>query len=209
MIYLSGCIVPSLSHPQLGWMVTPDMGNRLPDHGYFAIDCGMYGLVQRGIPEKFDMARYERFIEKKQAEAGDRLLFVVTPDMPFSADGTIEAYERYGQRTKATGARTAFVTQDGMQSEDIPWRDVDAIFVGGSTEWKLGQESVALMSEAHRRGKWVHVGRVNSGKKFRAAVSAGADSADGTFLKYGLDYNWRRLKGWLDMQTAQPSMVLR
>lgn len=187
-------------------MVTPDMGNRLPGHGYFAIDCGMYGAVMRGEPESFSMERYERYIALLTAEAGDRLLFVVTPDMPFSADGTMEQFERHGARTKATGAPVAFVTQDGMHVEDIPWSDVDALFVGGSTEWKTGHESGALIKEAHRRGKWVHMGRVNSYRRLRAAETMGCDSVDGTFLAFGPDRNWPRLRYWLDH--PQKAMVI-
>ena len=187
-------------------MLTPDMGNRTPAHGYFAIDCGMYGLVMRGQPEAFSMDRYEAYVTERIEADGDRCLFVVTPDMPFSADGTLAQFERFGARTKATGARTAFVTQDGMNGEDVPWNDVDALFVGGSTEWKTGHESGVLINEAHRRGKWVHMGRVNSYRRFRAAETMGCDSVDGTFLAFGPDANWPRLKGWLDH--PQRAMVI-
>lgn len=187
-------------------MVTPDMGNKLPSHGYFAIDCGMYGAVMRGEQDLFSMERYERYIKRMLANAGDRCLFVVTPDMPFSMDGTIAQFNRYGERTKSTGGRIAFVTQDGMSGEDVPWNDIDALFVGGGTEWKTGHESGSLIKEAHRRGKWVHMGRVNSYRRFRAAETMGCDSVDGTFLAFAPDQNWLRLRHWLDH--PQSAMVI-
>jgi len=45
----------------------------------------------------------------------------------------------------------------------IPWHEIDALFLGGSDEHKRGPEGGALIAEARRHGKWLHVGRVNSG----------------------------------------------
>lgn len=107
----------------------------------------------------------------------------------------------------AFGAPVAFVSQDGMSDEDVPWRDIDALFVGGTSEWKTGHESGALISAAHARGKWVHMGRVNTARRLHAAVTLGCDSVDGNFLAPAPDENWRRLRRWLD--APQQAMVLR
>lgn len=173
-----------------------------PPLDWFAVDNACFAH-----PDDFDFDRFARFTEKVLALHGDRCLFVVTPDKPFDADETIRRFDQYRPQMDRFGAPVAFVTQDGMQAEDLPWPDFDTLFVGGSTEWKLGEESAALVIEANRRGKWVHVGRVNSHRKFRRARAMGGDSADGTILKYGLDYNWPRVKGWLDEQTIQPELV--
>lgn len=182
-------------------MVTPDMGQMPPVKDWFAVDNACFAH-----PDDFDFDRFARFTERVLAEAGDRCLFVVTPDKPFDANETLRRFAQYRPQMAQFGAPVAFVTQDGMHPEDLPWGDIDALFVGGSTEWKLGSESGAIITEARRRGVWTHVGRVNSRDKFRAARSLGADSADGTILRYGFDYNWPRVKGWLDEQSLQPTL---
>lgn len=63
-------------------------------------------------------------------------------------------------------------------------------------EWKLGPHPRALVAEAKRRGKWVHMGRVNSGKRFRYAAAIGCDSVDGTYLTNGADTNLPKLLAW-------------
>ena len=205
MIYLSGAIREKFgAYPEIGWMATPDMGNRLPAGPFWAFDNACFAH-----PGEFDWDRWERALRRRIAEAGaDRLLFVVAPDVPFDAEGTVKRFAQYRDRLKALGLPLAFVTQDGMGTEDIPWGDVDAVFVGGSTAWKTGHESAAIVTSARERGKWVHMGRVNSLKRLRVAVSMGCHSADGTFLKYGPDTNLARLLGWLRSIATEPPMRL-
>jgi hypothetical protein len=77
------------------------------------------------------------------------------------------------------------------------WREFDALFVGGSTEWKLGEDAAWLVQQARGRDKWVHMGRVNSLRRLRYAHRIGCQSVDGTFLAFGPDLNLARLCGWL------------
>jgi len=51
------------------------------------------------------------------------------------------------------------------------------------------------------------MGRVNSLDRLRAAIGIGCKSADGTFLKFGPNINWPRLKRWLDHIIEQPEML--
>ncbi len=84
-----------------------------------------------------------------------------------------------------------------------PWDDFDALFVGGSTEWKLSGSARELVREARARGKSTHMGRVNSLRRLRYAESIGCDSADGTYLIFGPDVNLPRLLGWLGVLGTQ------
>jgi hypothetical protein len=52
------------------------------------------------------------------------------------------------------------------------------------------------------------MGRVHSLDRLRAAVGIGCDSADGTFLRFGPDTNWPRLKYWLDHLDEQQGMAV-
>ena len=86
-----------------------------------------------------------------------------------------------------------------------PVAELDAIRKAGCrcpsghlmTEWKVGDVASAIAGEAKRRGKWVHMGRVNSAERITRAIEMGCDSADGTYLKHGPDINLVRLLGWL------------
>ncbi len=101
-------------------------------------------------------------------------------------------------RIRAAGYPAALVAQDGLEDLAIPWNDLDGLFLGGSTGWKLGLAAADLAAQARRRGLWVHLGRANSLRRLTYAKSIGCHSADGTFLAYGPDRNLPTLLGWLD-----------
>lgn len=107
-------------------------------------------------------------------------LFVTVPDVVADHEATRALWDDWKAAVKVTGLPRAFVLQNGATSEGVPWDEADAVFVGGDTDWKLGAEASALTFEAHERGKWVHMGRVNSRKRFRRAAEMYCDSVDGT-----------------------------
>jgi hypothetical protein len=104
------------------------------------------------------------------------------------------------------GYRAALVAQDGATPESVPWDSCEALFVGGTTKWKLGSPAVvALLDEARRRGKWVHLGRVNSYERTIIAALRKCDSIDGTFLAFGKEANLGDLVAWMDVVNRQQS----
>lgn len=100
-------------------------------------------------------------------------------------------------RIRALGIPVAFVGQDGATVETLPWGEFDALFIGGSDDWKLGPDARLLIAEGKKRGKWVHMGRVNSKRRLQYAADAGCDSADGTYLVFGPDTNLPKLLRWV------------
>ena len=64
------------------------------------------------------------------------------------------------------------------------------------TGWKLSQAAGSLAIEAKRRGKQLHMGRVNSNRRLRYAYDLHCDTVDGTgysqyskkYLKPALNY---------------------
>ena len=95
---------------------------------------------------------------------------------------------------------------DGLEQERIPWGDFDALFIGGSTAWKLGDACTALVREANRLGKWTHQGRVNSLRRLRHVQWQGCRSADGAFVAFGPDKNIPRVEAWLRALRMQPQL---
>ena len=69
--------------------------------------------------------------------------------------------------------------QDGIGEFNLPWREISAVFVGGSDEFKVSGECIAAAKTAKILNKKVHVGRVNTYD--RAAAWMGlADTIDGS-----------------------------
>lgn len=89
----------------------------------------------------------------------------------------------------------ALVLQDGM-TLDLPWSDFDALFIGGSTAFKLGPMVQRIVLEATRRGVPPHMGRVNSHRRIALAAAMGCSSADGTFLRTAVSVNVPKMLHW-------------
>lgn len=123
--------------------------------------------------------------------------------MPFDAVATLDRSLPWLPKIRALGIPAALAVQDGQESLPVPWDVVDVLFIAGTTEWKLGPHARRLVREAKQRGKAVHMGRVNSGRRFRYAEAIGCDSVDGTTLAQYPDATLPDVLTWLaDPQAA-------
>jgi hypothetical protein len=102
--------------------------------------------------------------------------------VPGDARDTLYAWKWFYHQLRGRSLPIAFVAQDGCEDPALrpSFYKYQCLFVGGSTEWKLGKEAARLIREAKARGKWVHIGRVNSARRERYFAALGADSFDGT-----------------------------
>ncbi len=200
MLYLSGAVKQDAIAAGLGLMLTPEIGNR-PDLSStpWAGDNGCFAH-----PERFDLDRYLAWLTARPAAT---CLFAVAPDVVGDAAATLERSAPVLPIIRSLGYRAALVAQDGLEALAIPWDTFDVLFIGGSTAWKLSPAAVELTREAKRRGKWVHVGRVNSYRRLRLFAEAGADSADGTFLAFGPDKNLPKVLRWLQRLETERSFL--
>ena len=171
----------------LGYIDTPAQGNKRPDGVPWCADNGCYS-------SNWDEAKWWKFLTDNADRAG-ACLFAVAPDVVGDAAATLAKSAPWMPRIRALGYPVAFVAQDGLEHIDIPWDDFDVLFVGGTTQWKLANAWPYIL-DAKARGKRVHMGRVNSRKRYRFARDMGCDSADGTFLTFGPDVNLPRLLSW-------------
>jgi hypothetical protein len=106
--------------------------------------------------------------------------FVCVPDVVGSARRTLEVFDLW--ECKLSGWPLAFVCQDGQEDLPIPWGQIDALFIGGTSDWKLGPHARHCIATAKLMGKWCHVGRVNTPGRFEYFNGLGADSIDGSGL---------------------------
>jgi hypothetical protein len=175
---------------QLGQIVTPAAGNRV---GHTVQWCGDNAVFAGKYPGDVQFIAWLRRLRPDR----ERCRFVVAADVVGDAAATLRRSAAMLPAIRGLGFPAALAAQNGLEDMRIPWDTFDALFLGGDTEWKLGPAARALTAEARHRGKWVHMGRVNSLRRLRYAHHIGCDSADGTFLAFGPDQNLPRLLGWL------------
>ena len=106
-------------------------------------------------------------------------LFVTLPDIVGDARRTLELFAHFEAYT--IGLPRALVLQDGIGDFEIPWEKIDAVFVGGSDNFKTSPEAINACKTAKMMSKWVHVGRVNNAKRTQQFIHL-ADSIDGSGL---------------------------
>lgn len=192
MLYLSGVL-----RPDMPAMITPRMGQRPAPGQPWAADNGRFSS-----PEDYTDEGYLDWLAKMPVES---CLFATAPDVVGDAIETLRLSAPMYAPIRELGYRVALVAQDGLERfyELTPWADFDVLFVGGSTEWKLGEAAAAIVGEAKARGKWVHMGRVNSLRRVVYAESIGCDSVDGTYLRFR---PYGRPDLWAEHVRANPSL---
>jgi hypothetical protein len=179
----------------LGMITTPKQGNLIPSGAEVCADNGCFGSGYVGD---------DRFISWLGTLPPAR--FAVAPDVPFDMTASLARSRPMLGRIRAAGHLAALAAQNGSDRVTIPWDDLDVLFLGGDTEWKLGPQARDLAAEARTRGKRVHMGRVNSLKRLKYADYIGCDSADGTFLTFGPDKNLPELLSWLRLVNGQTAL---
>jgi len=140
----------------------------------------------------------------KNAYRADSCVFAVAPDVVGDAAATMARSLPWLPRIRSLGYPAAFVAQDGLEDLTVPWDEFDVLFIGGTTDWKLGRHARHLVSEAKAHGKWVHMGRVNSQRRYLYAQRIGCDSADGTTLAMFPDATLPDVVSWVSSAPVLP-----
>lgn len=181
-------------------MVTPRMRQGPPAGQPWAADNGRFSA-----PGDYTDEGYLAWLARWAMQA-PRCLFATAPDVVADAGATLLLSAPMYAPIRAAGYPVALVAQDGLERLPVPWQEFDALFVGGSTSWKLGEPAHELAAEAKRQGKWLHMGRVNSLRRLRLARAMGCDSVDGTFLRWAPDANRERMAAWWRALDLQPEV---
>lgn len=191
-IYLTGYIDDHTDHLKnyhddilpLGMIVQPKTYRegylrRAGLYTWVAIDNGRFTEAGRRL---FRPVEYDRLIGEGLERAGDHLLFATAPDEPFDWTETLRLSRSWLRRIRRMGCPAALCAQEGMTPGSIPWEEFDCLFIGGRDAFKEGPLVRDACREARRRGKWIHMGRVNGLRRLRIALKFGVDSVDGTYL---------------------------
>lgn len=132
-----------------------------------------YGL-DNGCFSRFEQKTWERMLIEAEKH---RPKFVCLPDIVGDAARTLDLFEAFKPIT--SGLPRCLVLQDGISNHRINYNDLDAVFVGGSDNFKISQEAMNACRAAKMLGKWVHVGRVNTAARVKNWIGL-ADSIDGS-----------------------------
>jgi len=152
-----------------GQLLTP-LTNYRNWGGKYAIDNGAFST--------FHADAFVRQLARNEASRAD-CFFVTVPDIVGSAQRTIELW-RYRRRWVGEEWPLAFVAQDGQEMLPIPWNEMAAVFIGGGDPWKDSKAAQDIVKTATRLGIHVHVGRVNTPKRYDLFADLGADTCDGS-----------------------------
>lgn len=140
----------------------------------YALDNGAWTAHTQGEP--FDVPAFEKALDLLGADAD----FVIAPDIVAGGRASLDLSLSWLDRLD--DARMVLIpNQDGLEPEDFEGivSPRVGIFHGGSTDWKVDQ-MVRWGRWCAVRDVYFHVGRVNTGPRFRLAHVAGANSVDGS-----------------------------
>jgi len=162
------------AHPNKGRLLTP----RCWSSAALTVEAGIPWAVDNDCFNGLDAKAFRRMVDGLTGLDG--CLFANAPDVVGDHPATLALWEEWQPYLAASGLPPSFVLQNGSSIPTVPWNELDAVFIGGCTAWKLGHEAERIVAEAHRRGKWVHMGRVNTYRRITYAQSIGVHSVDGT-----------------------------
>lgn len=171
----------------LGWMMSP-AGWMRPVRGDrqmpYALDNGLYHPFGTEPRPASAIGHFYGMLAK--AAEHHEPLFAVAPDVPYDGAATLDRSVRHASimRELGYGGRIALAVQDGMTPDVLDDDRWQAVFIAGSTAWKW-ETMASWVDAAKARGMWAHVARVNTQRRIRQCMDAGADSADGTGIFRG------------------------
>lgn len=119
----------------------------------------------------------------KNSHRSSKYKWVACPDVVGDSDETLKRFKNYEPRIRSLGYNLAYVLQDGVTLDKVPFSDISAVFVGGTTDFKLSDTAYEICKIAVDKNKLVHIGRVNSIKRIERFLSV-ADSFDGLSFSY-------------------------
>lgn len=177
-----------------GAIVTPHRGSQFGTGIRTIVDNGCFSQ-----PDAFTVDGYRQLTAEYPNS-----IFATVPDVVGDWTATLDRWQSFPKDDWPV--LLAIVLQDGAIVETVPWDEIGAVFVGGTTEWKLGPEVRSIVAEANARGIWAHMGRVNSHRRLRYATSIGCNSVDGTHLAFGPDKYLPEVLRWLNDVNNQSTL---
>jgi hypothetical protein len=221
--FIAPHLLVTTAHPSL--LQHPDPDTDAPVHRHLGRllqprhTSSVEATAAAGIPWACDNDCFQGLDEKAFVRMIDRMVglpgcrFVTVPDVVADARATAKQFETWAPALERRGLPLALVLQNGIDAPDLQgwlaftWHRLDAVFIGGDDDFKLGPLAAELARDAKAHGLHVHWGRVNSRKRMKHCIETGAcDSLDGSmwarFRKTHLDKGLR----WLGELSSEPML---
>lgn len=195
----------------LGGEIDPAFGI-LTSPSHFGIPAGIaagmdWAADNGAFSGAFDPSVFSEWLIGMEMYA-DTCLFVAVPDVIGDSRATLEQWREYSPLFQRWPL--AFVCQDGQVPDDIP-SNAAAVFIGGTTSWKLSRHAIECIAEGTRRGNHIHIGRVNYRRRYRHFATLNGSSnwtCDGTRTRYdGRDRALRAWKSYMMEMRCQPKLL--
>lgn len=161
-----------ISH--FGFLASPTH-NKKPDT---AIELGVTWAMDNGAFVKRDSKSFEAMLERYQHLIPP--MWVVAYDVPGDASETLRLFPQWAKIIQSYGYSVALAAQNGLTVNQVDWDNIQCLFIGGKGTWRSSHACMALIDEAKKRGKWTHLGRVNTWGRIMSAWNVGYDSVDGS-----------------------------
>lgn len=169
-----------------GWRVLVSATGVWRHEGFpYALDNGAWTSFANGT--EFDAGLFMGLVEEMGADAE----WIALPDVVGDAARTSVMTDHWVPLVDSS--KSLAVIQDGADPAvlDALIGHVKGFFLGGSTEYKLS--TMHYWGDwCRERGVYYHVGRVNTARRVRLCISAGAHSCDGTCVTR---FARKRIKG--------------
>lgn len=167
---------PWFGCPCVGRLLTPqsNFGQVRMWHEWTAIDNAAYTDWK---PERF------RNLLLTHSRNSRRVKWVCCPDVVGDWTRTRERFDEWEPTITRLGYTVAYVLQDGQPETSVPWDRIGCVFLGGTNAYKETEEARALLVRARKRGKLVHVGRVNTLDRVRLFLPV-MDTFDGLSFSF-------------------------
>ena len=146
----------------------------------YAIDNGAYNYYLRKVD--FDEKAFYKLLDTWATDCD----WVAIPDSVGNWEETKAMLDVWVPRLLEYKVPLLVVVQDGSEVNNykdvhilLDRMDIQGIFVGGTTDWKLSNIQ-GLSDVCKQHNKHIHVGRVNSVKRLKHCFYADVDSVDGS-----------------------------
>jgi hypothetical protein len=133
--------------------------------------------IDNGFFKRAEIAAFRSLLAREHHHR-EKCLFVTVPDVVGSARRTLEVFDHWAPQL--AGWPLALACQDGQEDLPIPWDMIAAVFIGGTTKWKLSEHPGHIIRAAQALEKHTHVGRVNDPARWEHFDKMGADTGDGS-----------------------------
>jgi len=202
IILVNGATRTVERYPEVGCLIQPRKTNSIDR----IATSGRFWAADNDCFQGLDVDAYWRMVIRISEVDRLRLLWVACPDVVADAQETVNRWFEWFPQLDWLDLPVAFIGQDGLERiwDEIPWDDMAAAFIGGTTAWKLGEHAEAFAREAKARGKRVHFGRVNTMRRVRdVLLMCPADSIDGKSFSAWPDIKIPRGLRWIRQTEPQ------